>query len=110
MAKNDNTPLSRTDTESIVRQSAYELLCIVERLQSRWAVGDPVERGNIWSEMLKSKDKLKKAIDSTPDPKPGQCAHVWFNPLDNLWDRCGLRIYHKGDHLPEYMMKDKNNG
>ncbi len=99
------TELARTDTESIVRTTAFELICAVSAIEQRWAIAAPPERGQMWLRMQRARENAQRAYETVPDPKPGQCAKVWFDALDNLWDRCGLPVHHQVEHQAEYMVK-----
>lgn len=97
--------LARTDTESLLRQALTKMNNAASRLDQRWAIAGPVERGDMWKVLMVARAEAHKVLGATMDPKPSQCAHTWFDTLDALWDRCGLPAHHKGDHKAEYMVK-----
>lgn len=101
---NQKPDLSRTDSESLLRPALYELVCAVSALESRWGVAGPIERGRMWERMVDARKDGSRVYNAVPDPLPLQCAHTWFDQLDNVWDRCGLPPRHKGHHVACYML------
>lgn len=105
-----NPPLSRTDTESVLRQALYDLAIAAVQLQTSWVAADPATRGTRWAAVEQATEQARKALRTVVDPKRGQCAITWFDDLDAMYDRCGLPLGHKGDHSPEYIVKGHLGG
>lgn len=97
--------LARTDTESLLRQTLTRLNNAASYLDHRWQHAGPIEQGDMWKALRDAHMEARRVLATTQDPKPGQCAHTWFDVLDNVWDRCGLPPSHRGEHKAEYMVK-----
>lgn len=101
----DGRPLARSDPDDVVRFKAKELLHVASYMDARWGAAGPIEQGELWARMKHCYQELQKALDTVPDPKPGQCAYCWYDVPDALWDRCGLPTHHQGEHKAEYLVK-----